>query len=108
MSTRKIRYLKRKLRRAELELKVASTPPNYSDVVRVLEGIWHAPEDHYDPESFSFQLSIETEYDETGEIVEDVVDDLNTGWLPGGWEASWLGDGGGDDEDLVVEYTLWS
>lgn len=70
-------------------------------VEAILAEIWHAPDEHWDDEAGEYRLSIATEYDEDGELVEDVVDRLNDE-LPRGWIAEWVGDGNGDEEDLTV------
>jgi len=71
-------------------------------VEQVLAEHWHDPARYWDDEDSRYQLSWETEYDECGELREDIVAIINED-LPPGWSADWTGEGCGSAEGIVVE-----
>lgn len=70
-------------------------------VEEVLARYLHAPY-VYEREDGTYQFGVVTEYDGTGELVDDTVEDLNEELEPLGWRAEWTGNGNQDEEDVRV------
>ena len=86
-----------------LECMTDRVGPDRTEVQQILAEYFHDPEECWDDEELRFRLAWETEYDEEGECLNDIVEELNPR-LPPGWIAEWTGDANGDAEDFVVEY----
>lgn len=77
--------------------------PHRAEVLQILGEYFHDPAEYWDDEELRFRLAWETEYDEYGECINDIVEDLRPR-LPPGWVAEWTGEGNGDAEDFCVQY----
>lgn len=76
------------------------TRPGVGSVIDAVGHLFHGLEEHL-REDGSFLVSWETEYDECGELVDDVVTEINE-LLPFGWRADWTGDANGAEEDFEI------
>ena len=74
-----------------------------TEVEQILAEYFYDPEEYWNEEKHRYELSWETEYDEDGECLNDIVEELRPR-LPPGWEAEWTGDANGDAEDFHVQY----
>lgn len=77
--------------------------PHRAEVQQILAELFHEPENDWNEEKLRYELTWETEYDEDGCCINDIVEELRE-VLPPGWEAEWTGDASGDAEDFHVQY----
>lgn len=77
--------------------------PHSAEVQKILAESFPNPENYWNEEKLRYELSFETEYDEDGERVNDIVEALNDR-LPPSWVAKWTGDTIGDAEDFYVKF----
>ena len=87
----------------DLECMTDRVGPDRTEVEQILAEYFHDPEENWNEEKHRYELSWETEYDEYGECLNDIVEELRPR-LPPGWEAEWTGDASGDAEDFHVQY----